>query len=46
MASIDNKCIIVSEYKAVPVSSLGDELRRLLGAEPRQGPVAEPAPEP
>jgi len=47
MASIENKCIIVSEYKAIPVGSLSEDLRRLLGEQaPEPPPVADSAPQP
>jgi hypothetical protein len=39
MASIENKCISVSDYKTIALDSLSEELRRLLG-----GQAPEPLP--
>jgi hypothetical protein len=49
MASIESKCITVSEYKAIAVGSLSDDLRRLLGerspeSPPTTGSVPPPGP--
>ncbi len=46
MASIEGKCITVADYKAVPLTSLGDELRRILGDRSIGPPVADSTPPP
>jgi hypothetical protein len=38
MASIESKCITVSEYKVVDIGSLSDDLRRLLGEQGLEPP--------
>lgn len=40
LASIEDKCITVSEFKTVPFENLGDELRTMLGDKP---PAPQPA---
>jgi hypothetical protein len=47
MASIEGKCITVADYKAVPLTSLGEELRRILGDQSLgPPPVADSTPPP
>jgi hypothetical protein len=41
MASIDNKCIAVSEYKTITLDSLSDDLRNLLGLKDREASSAD-----
>jgi hypothetical protein len=41
MASIEGKCITVADYKAVPLTSLGEELRRILGDRSLGPPIAD-----
>src|ERR671913_1144367 len=41
MASIENRCITVSQYDTIPLSSLNDELRRLLGERGREASPAD-----
>ena len=46
MASIEGKCITVADYKAVPLTSLGEELRRILGDRSLGPPIADSTPPP
>jgi hypothetical protein len=41
MASIENRCITVSQYDAIPLDSLGEELRRILGERGREASPAD-----
>jgi len=41
MASIENRCITVSQYDTIALSSLSDELRRLLGERGREASPAD-----
>ena len=41
MASIDNKCVTISDYKKIPLDSLSDDLRILLGEKAREPLPAE-----
>jgi len=45
MASIESKCITVSEYKAIALNSLSDDLRTLLGDPSPAPPMANSAPQ-
>ena len=46
MASIENRCIIVSQYEAIPLASLSGELRLLLGQRGQEALPAESPPQP
>jgi hypothetical protein len=47
MASIEGRCITVSQYEAIPLSSLSGELRQLLGQrEQEASPAVAPPPPP
>jgi len=47
MASIESKCITVSDYKAIPLTSLSEDLRRMLGDRSLgPPPVADSTPPP
>jgi hypothetical protein len=41
MASIENRCITVSQYDTIALNSLSDELRRLLGERGREASPAD-----
>lgn len=41
LASIENKCVTVSDYKTIPLDSLSEELRVLLGEKPREATPAD-----
>jgi hypothetical protein len=41
MASIENRCITVSQYETIPLDSLGEELRRVLGEKGREASPAD-----
>jgi hypothetical protein len=41
LASIENKCITVSEFRAIPFDSLSEELRVALGEQGRERPPAD-----
>jgi hypothetical protein len=46
MASIEGRCITVSQYEAIPMSSLSGELRQLLGQRDQEASPAETSPQP
>jgi hypothetical protein len=46
MASIENRCITVSQYDAIPLDSLGEELRKILGERSREASPADNPPVP
>jgi len=46
MASIENRCITVSQYDAIPLDSLGEELRRILGERSREASPSDTLPVP
>jgi len=46
MASIEGRCITVSQYAAIPLGSLSGELRRLLGQREQEASPAETSPQP
>jgi hypothetical protein len=46
MASIENRCITVSQYDAIPLDSLGEELRKILGERSREASPADNPPIP
>lgn len=46
MASIEGRCITVSQYEAIPLSNLSGELRQLLGQREQGASPAETAPQP
>src|SRR5918997_2369428 len=41
MASIENRCITVSQYDTIPLDSLNEELRRILGGKSREASPAD-----
>jgi len=41
MASIEGRCIAVSQYEAIPLTSLSEELRQVLGQREREASPAE-----
>lgn len=45
MASIEGRCIAVSQYEAVPLTSLSAELRQILGQKDREASPAETPPQ-
>jgi hypothetical protein len=46
LASIEGRCITVSQYEAIPISSLSGELRQLLGQREQEASPAETSPQP
>lgn len=46
MASIENRCITISQYDTIPLDSLGEELRRILGERSREASPADNPPIP
>ncbi|MBM6580998.1 hypothetical protein ILT44_12460 [Microvirga sp. BT689] len=46
MASIDGRCITVSQYASIPLGSLSGELRQLLGQREQEASPAETSPQP
>jgi len=46
MASIENRCITVSQYQTIPLTSLSGELRQLLGQREQEALPAETPPQP
>ena len=45
MASIEGRCITVSQYEAIPISSLSEELRQVLGQRGLEAAPAEALPQ-
>jgi len=41
MASIENRCITISQYETIPLDGLSDELRRILGEKGREASPAD-----
>jgi hypothetical protein len=46
MASIEGRCITVSQYAAIPLSSLSEDLRQVLGQREREASPVENTPQP
>ncbi|KLK91531.1 hypothetical protein AA309_19210 [Microvirga vignae] len=45
MASIEGRCITISQYEAIPLGSLNEDLRRVLGQTEREAsPIEAPSP--
>ena len=45
MASIEGRCITVSQYEAIPLNSLGSDLQQALGQREREASPAEAPPQ-
>ncbi len=46
MASIEGRCITVSQYESIPLANLSGELRQLLGQREQEASPAETSPQP
>jgi hypothetical protein len=46
MASIEGRCITVSQYEAIPLTNLSEELRQVLGRRDQEASPAEAPPQP